>query len=53
MIPLQPLKTLTMFVPHTRTLWLGLWAAHFLGRGTDTMLSLKLYLDPIRLQNSP
>ena len=41
-------KTLTLYVPHTRTLCLRLWAAHFLGRGTYTMLSRKLRLDPHR-----
>ena len=53
MIPLQLLQTLTLDVPHTRTLCLGLWAAHFLGRGTDTMLSCKSHTDPFCFQTSP
>ena len=53
MIPLQPLQTLRLDVPHTRTLCLGLWAAHFVGQGTKTMLSRKLHPDPFDLQTSP
>ena len=43
---------LTMDVPHTRTLCLNLWESHFLGQGTDTMLSRKLHPDPFHLQTS-
>ena len=38
MIPLQLLQTLTLDVPHTRTLCFGLWAAHFLSQGTQCFL---------------
>ena len=44
---------LLLDVPHTRTLCLGLWAAHFLGQDTDTMLSCKLRLGPFHLHTSP
>ena len=40
-------------MPDTNTLCLGLWAAYFLGRGTDTMLSCKLHLGHFHLQTSP
>ena len=45
-------KTLTLYLPRTKTLCLGLWAAHFFGQGTYTMLSHKLHLDPFPLQTS-
>ena len=48
----QLLRILALDVPHTRTLCLGLWAAFFLGRGTDTGLSRKLHPDPFPLQTS-
>ena len=45
-------ETFLLDVPNTKTLCLDLLAAHFLGRGTYTMLSRKLHLDPLRLQTT-
>ena len=47
-----PTKSLTLDVPHTKTLYVGLRAAHFLGCGTYTLLSRKLHLDHFHLQTS-
>ena len=40
-------------VPQTRTLCLGLWAAHFLSQGSDTMLSHKFHPGFFCLQTLP
>ena len=45
--------SLTLDVPHTKTLCIGLWVNRYLDRGIYTMLSRKLHLDPFCPQTSP
>ena len=44
--------SLTLDVPHTKTLYFGLWVTRYLDRGTYTILSSKLHLDPFCRQTS-
>ena len=44
---------MTLDVHYTRTLCLGLWVAHFLCRGTYTMLPRKFHPDFFCFEKSP